>query len=322
MWRIISGLWMGWGLGSNDAANLFGPGVSAKVIKFRTATILIAIFVIIGSVMEGPKCMQTLGKLSSAGSVNEAFVILFSAALCVMIMSLVGIPVSTSQAVVGAILGGSLFRYYRGEAEALKAFGQLGKIMLCWVGTPIGSAIVAFVLFYVLDKFISKYIKNIIALNKFISWSLIISGCYGAYGLGANNVANTTGIYVSAGMLTEYHAALYGGIAIAVGALTFSRRVMMTVGEKIAVIGPLGALIATFSHSLTIHFFTQIGVPVSSSQAIVGAVMGIGFVKGTGGVSYRKLAEIVVGWILTPLSAMLFSFGVIWVFFKMGMTIL
>jgi len=322
MWRIFSGLWMGWGLGSNDAANLFGPGVSAKVIKYRTATILIAIFVIIGAVLEGPKCMHTLGKLASTGSVNEAFVILFAAALSVMIMSLMGIPVSTSQAVVGAILGGSLFRYYGGEAEALKSFGQLGKIVLCWVGTPIGSAIIGFILFYLLDKFISRYIKNVIALNRFITWSLIISGCYGAYGLGANNVANTTAVYVSSGMLTEFNAALYGGIAIAVGALTFSRRVMYTVGEEIAVIGPLGALIATLSHSLIIHFFTQVGVPVSSSQAIVGAVMGIGFVKGVGGVSYKKLAEIVAGWVLTPLSAMLFSFGVIWIFAKLGMVIL
>ncbi|PLX15263.1 MAG: inorganic phosphate transporter [Candidatus Muiribacterium halophilum] len=321
MWRIISGLWMGWGLGANDS-NFFGPGVAAKVIKYRTATILIAIFVVIGAVMEGPKCMHTLDKLSATTSPNEAFIILFSAALCVMIMSSAGMPVSTSQAVVGSILGGSLFRYYLGVPGALDSFSKLGKIVICWIGTPLGAAFMAFILFHVVDYITSRYIRNILALNRFITVTLVVAGCYGAYGLGANNVANTTAVYVASGTLNEFNAALYGGLAMAVGALTFSRRVMMTVGEKIAVIGPLGALVATLSHSMTMHFFTQVGVPVSSSQAIVGAVMGIGFVKGADGVSYKKLLSIVTGWIITPISSMLFCFGVIWLFSKLGMTIL
>ena len=53
MWKIISGIFLGWTLGSNDSANIFGTGVAAKIIRYRTAIILIAIFVVLGAIMEG-----------------------------------------------------------------------------------------------------------------------------------------------------------------------------------------------------------------------------------------------------------------------------
>ncbi len=312
---------MGLGLGANDAANLFGPGVAAKTIKYRTATYLIAIFVLLGAVLEGPKCMTTLGKLAGATTLNEAFVILCGAAFSVMIMTFFGIPVSTSQAVVGSILGSIIFKHLSGIPGDLSgAFSDLPKIMICWVGTPIGSAILAFIMYYLVEFLLERIFKNIIYINMFIKWSLIIGGCYGAYGLGANNVANTTAVYVSSGFLSPQKAALYGGLAIGSGALLFSKNVMTTVGKKISAVGPLGALIATIAHSITIHFYTQIGVPVSSSQAIVGAVIGIGLIKGTKNISYKKIQQIVAGWILTPIGAGLFSMLLIYIltYFKMS----
>ncbi|MCK4534937.1 MAG: inorganic phosphate transporter, partial [Syntrophobacterales bacterium] len=56
MWRVASGVFLGWTLGSNDSANIFGTGVAANIIKYRTAIILISIFVILGAVAEGDKC--------------------------------------------------------------------------------------------------------------------------------------------------------------------------------------------------------------------------------------------------------------------------
>ncbi|MFW6137897.1 MAG: inorganic phosphate transporter [Spirochaetota bacterium] len=305
MWRLLSGIWMGWGLGSNDAANLFGTGVAANLIKYRTATILIAIFVTIGALIEGPKAMGTLGKLVDiSDDINIAFTVSLAAAVSVTIMSYLGLPISTSQAVIGSLLGSSLVL---GGVD----FGVLTKVVLCWVGTPIGGAAVAFILYYLLDKFMRRYIKNIVAFNRFVQVSIILAGCYGAYSLGANNVANTTAVYVATGMLTPLTAALIGGVSIGLGAITFSRNVMITVGKKITQIGPLGALIATLSQSITLHFYTQVGVPVSSSQAIVGAVAGIGMVKGIRTISYKKISQIFLGWVLTPLSACAISYGLI-----------
>lgn len=324
MWRILSGLWLGWGLGANDASNIFGPGVAAKILSYRAAVILIAIFVTLGAVLEGPKCMETLGKLADIKNGNESFVILFATAFCVMVMSVFGLPISTSQAVVGAILGSVCFKHLHGVEAIGSQFSDLAKIMVCWIGTPIGAMIVAFALYHILDRLLARHVKSIVVLNFFIKWSVIISGCYGAYCLGANNVANVTGIYVSSGaggLLTAQEAALYGGLAIAVGALTFSYKVMYTVGEKITVIGPLGALIAGVSHSLTVHFYTQIGVPVSSSQAIVGAVVGIGLIKGMKAIHPKTLVQIMIGWISTPIVAGVACYAMIRVLALVGMPV-
>jgi len=87
------------------------------------------------------------------------------------------------------------------------------------------------------------------------------------------------------------------------GVLTYSKKVMMTVGKGIAPLDPFSALIVVLATAFTLHVFTQIGVPVSSSQAIVGAVVGVGLVGDLRTVSSKMLAKIAVSWILTPLSA-------------------
>jgi PiT family inorganic phosphate transporter len=135
----------------------------------------------------------------------------------------------------------------------------------------------------------------------FIRGALIFAGCYGAYSLGANNVANVTGVYVGSGLLTPFQAALAGGLSIAFGVLTYSKKVMNTVGKKIVHLDGFSAFVSEFSAAITVHLFTQVGVPVSSSQAIVGAVTGVGLVKGARTVKKRTLIEIAFGWVSTPL---------------------
>ena len=132
---------------------------------------------------------------------------------------------------------------------------------------------------------------------------ILSAGCYGAYSLGANNVANVTGVYVGSGILTPQHAALIGGLSIAVGVLTYSKKVMMTVGKGIAPLSPFSAFVVVLAEALTLHLFTQIGVPVSSSQAVVGAIVGVGIVRDTRTVSSKMLVKIAIAWALTPLSA-------------------
>jgi PiT family inorganic phosphate transporter len=121
--------------------------------------------------------------------------------------------------------------------------------------------------------------------------------------LGANNVANVTGVYVGSGLLTPAQAALIGSLSIALGVLTYSRKVMNTVGKRIVELDGFSAFVSEFSAAITVHLSTQIGVPVSSSQAIVGGVTGVGLLKGVKSVSRRTLVEIAVGWISTPLAS-------------------
>ena len=104
MWRLIGGIFLGWGLGSNDCANIFGTGVAANVIRFRTAIILTSIFLIIGALLEGHKSMDTVGEMSKITD-TAAFIATLSAGLSMALFSYLSLPVSASQAIMGAVLG-------------------------------------------------------------------------------------------------------------------------------------------------------------------------------------------------------------------------
>lgn len=104
MFRLLSGIFLGWSLGANDSANVFGTAVASRVVQFRVAAALTAIFAILGAILQGAGGMHTLGGLT-AQDLNSAFVSSFAAALTVTFMTYLSLPVSTSQAVVGAILG-------------------------------------------------------------------------------------------------------------------------------------------------------------------------------------------------------------------------
>ncbi len=306
MFKIAGGLFLGWNLGANDAANIFGAGISCRLIKFSTAVILIAVFVMLGSAIEGPKCMASISKLGAL-DLTAASICAWAAGVSMFILTILEIPASTSQAIVGAIIGATL-------VNSMPDIKTLLKMVACWIFTPVGAAIIAYIIYIVADRIVEKHIKTSRHFELFLKVCFIVSGCYGAYALGANNVANTTGVYVNSGVLTAQSAALWGGLAIALGAVTFSKRVMLTVGERITLIGPIGAVIATLAHSITVHIYTQIGVPVSSSQAIVGAIIGIGLVRGIRAVNNRMLIKIVMGWISTPLTSGILAFFLVKIF--------
>ena len=82
MWKLIGGVFLGWGLGSNDAANIFGTGVAARVLTYRTATILISIFVVVGALLEGYKSMDIVGEMATMSN-TAAFIAALTAGLCV-----------------------------------------------------------------------------------------------------------------------------------------------------------------------------------------------------------------------------------------------
>jgi len=121
-------------------------------------------------------------------------------------------------------------------------------------------------------------------------------------------VANVTGVYVGCGLIPPFMATLLGGVAIALGAITYGRGVMMTIGKKIIPLDEFSAFIALFSEAITMHIFTQVGVPVSTSHAIVGSVIGIGLIKNYRTINKRMVTSIAIGWVTTPFAAAILSY--------------
>ncbi|PIF00122.1 MAG: inorganic phosphate transporter [Maribacter sp.] len=325
---LSSGLFLGWTLGANDASNVFGSAVGSKLIRFRQAAIIASIFVIIGAVLQGAGGSQTLGELGSVDALGGAFTVALASGISVFWMTKSKLPVSTSQAIVGAIIGWNFFTNNPTDLNSLT------KIVTTWVSGPILGGVFAVLLFLLLRRMIKKNKIHLIKLDGYIKYGLLIVGAFGSYSLGANNIANVVGVFVPSapnisidfGLFTMNGTQLLffaGGVSIAVGILTFSKRVMMTVGDSLMRLNAETALVVVLAHSLVLFMFSSqsisdllisIGlppiplVPVSSSQAIVGAIIGIGVLKGGRNIKLDIIGKIAIGWIVTPIIAGLIAF--------------
>jgi PiT family inorganic phosphate transporter len=228
-------------------------------------------------------------------------VVSLAAAVTITMMSILSLPISSSQAIVGAIAGIGLVSgkiYLQG----------MGKIAVCWVGTPIGAMVFACIIYMLLSLLFRTIPMSILTRDKLLWGGLLVVGTYGSYALGANNVANATGIF--SGQIegvSDQQLALFGGLAIAFGIITFSKRVMLAVGSGIMPLDAFTAFTAVSSMALTVHIFAVIGVPVSTSQGIVGSIIGIGLLRGSQSIKFGVLRNILIGWLLTPLIAFLLA---------------
>ena len=208
-------------------------------------------------------------------------------------MSYLKLPVSTSQAVVGALV-------LAGFMNDTLDTSSLTKVVLCWVGTPIGAAIISIVLYYAVGKLLNALHLTLFQYDRWLRIALIVAGSYAAYALGANNVANVTGAFVGPEMLTPLEGCALGSGAIALGVMTYSRNVMMTVGKDLVRLDAYTAFIAIMGEAITVHIYAMVGVPVSTSQAIIGSILGIGLLKGVRTINQKTLVKIVFGWLGTP----------------------
>lgn len=294
---IFSGAFLGWSLGANDAANVFGTAVGTKVVKYWVAVTLIAIFVIIGALVNGRAGINNLSEYSYNGGINTpalAFLVMLAAAITVTMMTIFKMPVSATQAVMGAIIGGGI---YYGKAD----FAATGEFFGAWVATPIGALIISFILIKLFTTFIEPRIKNIMMYDLVVKIGFYVAGIFGAYSLGANNVANATSIFAGKlNMISVEQAVLIGGIAIALGAVTFSKGVMSTVGGDLLPLTAIAGFISVLAAAAVVYIYALIGIPVSTSQAIVGAVVGIGLTRGVNAINRKILRNILFAWFGTP----------------------
>jgi PiT family inorganic phosphate transporter len=325
---LTSGLFLGWSLGANDAANIFGSAVGSRMISFIKAAVIASVFLIIGAVFQGAGAAETLGRLGAVNALGGSFTVALSAALTVFFMTRMSIPVSTTQAIVGAIIGWNLFTGSKTDISSLST------IVTTWVTGPVMGGLFAMLLYIGMRKFKRKAKIHLIRYESFVRTGLIIVGAFGAYSLGANNIANVMGVFVPAMDLESINLGfmvldgsqqlfLLGSLAIAAGIFTYSGKVMKTVGKNIYELSSDSALIVVLAHSIVLFIFSSSSlsefisglglpaiplVPVSSSQVIVGSIVGIGILKGTRNINFRLLGGIASGWITTPIIAGIISF--------------
>lgn len=304
---LAGGAFLGWSLGANTASTVFGTAVSTNAVRFRTAAFCICVFAVLGAYLQGAGGIRTLQGLSGGGTIQSAFTIVFATALTVTAMTVLRLPVSASQGVVGAIIGMSIALGHK------PGWDKMPKIVMCWVGTPVGAILASAVLYWALG-YVWDYLDQRLPLDvsdMILSIAMIAVGSYGAYALGANNIANVVGVFAGFEPFKSWDVralSALGALSINLGVLTYGKRVMYTVGENLVPLEPFTAFISVLAQALTVHVYAMVGVPVSIAQAIVGSVLGIGLVKGVQSVNTRTLISIVIAWVSTPLAAGVVSY--------------
>lgn len=308
MWELtvlfIAGAYVGWNIGANDAGNCIGTTVGSGLLTYRKAILLVSSFAILGAALQGGNVMKTVGKgiVTTELPAAAIFAALIASGLFVTLATFCRVPVSTSQAIVGGVAGVGL------SVGAPVDFSELITIAEVWVVCPFLTALVSFALYHGLAPLFRR-IERFRVYDSILKALLIASSAYVSFSMGANNVGNAMGPIANLG-ITYSWLGLLGGVALAVGTLTFGHRVTETIGGGIIQLDPFTAFCAQASAAFAIHFFSILGIPVSTSQAVVGAIVGVAFVKGVRAIHGRKVAEILIGWVVTPLTAGLFSFGI------------
>lgn len=356
---LIAGLFMGWSLGTNDAANAFGTAVATRVIKYRTAVTIIAVMVLLGAILLGH---NSIDKLSSIATNNEvvaseedvmnaiangslatlklksalkAAIIFGCAAITVFVMSYLKFPVSANQSITGAVIGwGLCYANYDDPAVLKGNLAEIGEFASTWLINPVGAALISFVLVFFVKKFLEKRLTSMKNYDKVIKVGYLVAGAYAAFSIGQNSSASVTAFYydstgLGANLLSNsnfkwvydtfnlsasvdvaaYVTAIIGGLAIAVGVLTYSKRVMMTVGGSIANISQIDGFLVIIAMATTVLLMGKfMGIPVSTSQSVVGAVIGAGLVYGVKNVNFGVMKRIAIAWVSSPVSAGLLTY--------------
>lgn len=297
---ITASIAVGWSIGANDAANSIGTAVGSKAIKLSQAIILVSLFGFLGAYLQGGFVSKTIGKgivamdrLDKHVAVALAICASFSACAWVAIATYWKMPISTSHSMVGAVAGGGL------SIGSPVAWKVMGNIFLCWVLTPLGGAVMGFVIYWILKNTLHHFMPERL-INRIMTILIVVSGCFLAFTWGANDVANVTGVCSGAGVLSPKMAVVVGGIAIVFGILTWGNKVIETIGTTMVSLLPIMAFSAQLASSLNVQLYTLMGIPVSTSHSMVGAVFGVGLVKGIKTLNVAIVKDIVICWVATP----------------------
>jgi len=319
---LVVGFFVAWNVGANNTANCVGVSVGGQILSRRRAIAIVIVFVVLGAALEGWKNMRTIGEgliLPGPGGQNPLSAVplatvasLAVAGLWMFLATAFGLPMSVSLSTVGAVMGaGFLISFVRPDLGAVLQYGKLWAILVSWILNPIISSAAAFIILRAVSSLLRRA-RNVLAVNRALTVLILIASAYSAYAMGANDVGTSVGAVYGFFGGSPGLVALFGAAALAVGAVTFSRRVMKTVGEGITRLEPITAFSAQMGAAVTVWSFVQFGMPVSTSEAIVGAIVGVGLFKGASAVSARKLGQIGIMLVATPAAVALLSFGLGW----------
>jgi sulfate permease len=147
-------------------------------------------------------------------------------------------------------------------------------------------------------------------IKRYLNILLTLSGCYVAYSAGANNAANAVGPFVGAGIIGSVPGAIFGGLAIGLGALLMGGRVLDTVGKEITELCAIRATFVEFTSAFIVHIASIKGIPVSLGEIVAAGIIGIGCANSGMHIGKSEVVKkILIAWVISPLFAGIIAFA-------------
>jgi len=401
---IIVSVYMAWNIGANDVANAFGTSVGSKALTIVSAVVIAAVFEFAGAVLVGGRVTETISKgiidIHMFDGHEHLFMwgmiaALIGAATWLNLATYFGWPVSTTHAIVGSVVGAGIVSgfWIGGNGLQMVSWGQLVPIVFSWIVSPVTGALLAFVVFLIVQKtfyqsntpaenlkkytpymvfavlvilalsVVYKGMKNVkldisfpvvlvisvlvalagALLTKYLvarfidksqtgtgiktqfnqietvfKYLQILTACYVAFAHGANDVANAVGPLagiisvietgvISAKSQVPMWALILGGGGIVLGLATYGYKVIDTIGKKITELTPTRGFSAEFGTATTVLVCSYMGLPISTTHTLVGAVIGVGFARGMANINGKIIRDILASWFITIPLSMIFT---------------
>lgn len=388
----LAGLYTAWNIGANDVANAMGTSVGSGALTLRQALVIAAVFEIAGALLAGSNVTGTLsdGLIAPSAVANQPMLLAIGMTCCLISASIwlhfatsFGWPVSTTQTIIGAMLGFGLWL----EGSEGVQWSVLWRVALSWVVSPLLGGLLAFQIISFLKRFVLGAPDPVAALRRIgpflvfvvvfaLSFAIIYQGedpprfalrtrdalllatgvgvvgaivarvllvrrasllgdgaptdraerlflflqvltaCYVAFAHGSNDVANAAGPMaavfaavrdgVTDRVEVPFNVLLIGAFGIVLGLGTYGFRVMATIGREITALTPSRGFAAELAAATTIICASVLGLPVSTTHTLVGAVVGVGLARSLGALNLRVLRGIALSWLATiPVNAAL-----------------
>ena len=277
-----------WSMGAHYTGAVMGMPYASKSIRMWPALILLSIMTIIGATFASHGVQQTVGlHIVNADHVTTPMLIVmeFGAFFLTTVYTYAKVPTSTIQILIFCIVGTAV------AAGVGVNWTTVWHLAVLWVLAPPAAVLLGYLMTKLLDLVVPSATETVSAQRwSFLPVLLVLVGVGASFVLGANDVSNAIGVWSSINLTSLLIAGLLGGIAMAVGALTWGQRILNRVAFDIVKVDLSMASAAQFV------------------QALVGAMAGTGLARGRETVQKATLLGIVKGWAISPISGFAICF--------------
>jgi PiT family inorganic phosphate transporter len=291
--------------GFHDAANSIATVVSTRVLTPQTAVVWAAFFNFVAFLVFGTKVANTIASVAEPGTFTNAsiFAALIGAIVWDIITWWLGLPTSSSHALVGGLAGAAVASVGWGSLVS----AEYQKIAVFIVLSPLLGFLLAFTFLTAIYWVFHRY-RKVEKLNRGFRIGQLFSAAAFSLGHGGNDAQKTMGVILTVliangilpqGASVPLWVVLSAHTAIGLGTLFGGWRIVHTMGSKITKLQPVGGMSAESAAALSIGLATFGGVPVSTTHTISGAIIGVGTTQRLSAVRWGVAGRVVWAWVLT-----------------------